>query len=60
MAKRFFVCAGILCLVFAYHLGATNATAQAVSRLDQVDRDGGHMSGSSPMTTTSTASTRTS
>ena len=30
MAKRFFfVCAGILCLAFAYHLGATNATAQA-------------------------------
>jgi len=29
MAKRFFyVCAGILCLVFAYHLGASNATAQ--------------------------------
>ena len=29
MAKRFFfVCAGILCLAFAYHLGATNATAQ--------------------------------
>ena len=32
MAKRFFfVCAGILCLVFAYHLGATNAGAQATS-----------------------------
>ena len=29
MAKRFFyVCAGILCLAFAYHLGARNATAQ--------------------------------
>jgi len=30
MAKRFFyICLGILCLVFAYHLGATNATAQS-------------------------------
>jgi hypothetical protein len=30
MAKRFFyVCAGILCLAFAYHLGARNATAQS-------------------------------
>ena len=29
MAKRFFyICAGILCLAFAYHLGATNAKAQ--------------------------------
>ena len=29
MAKRFFYgCAGILCLVIAYHLGANNATAQ--------------------------------
>ncbi len=32
MAKRFFyVCAGILCLAFAYHLGATSATAQGQS-----------------------------
>jgi hypothetical protein len=30
MAKRFFfICAGILCLAFAYHLGATNARAQS-------------------------------
>ena len=30
MAKRFFyICAGILCVAFAYHLGATNATAQS-------------------------------
>jgi len=30
MAKRFFyICLGILCLAFAYHLGATNATAQS-------------------------------
>ena len=30
VAKRFFhVCAGILCLALAYHLGAQNATAQA-------------------------------
>ena len=29
-AKRFFyVCAGLLCLALAYHLGATNAAAQA-------------------------------
>ena len=29
MAKRFFyICLGILCLVFAYHFGASNATAQ--------------------------------
>ena len=29
MAKRFFyLCAGVLCLAFAYHLGVTNATAQ--------------------------------
>lgn len=29
MAKRFFfVCAGILCLALAYHLGANTATAQ--------------------------------
>ena len=28
VAKQFFfVCAGFLCLAFAYHLGATNATA---------------------------------
>ena len=33
MAKRFFfVCAGILCIAFAYHLGALNAAAQADSR----------------------------
>jgi len=30
VAKRFFyVCAGILCLALAYHLGARSATAQA-------------------------------
>lgn len=29
MAKRFFyVCAGLLCLALAYHLGASNASAQ--------------------------------
>ena len=29
LAKRFFyVCAGLLCLAFAYHLGARSATAQ--------------------------------
>ena len=29
MAKRFFyVCAGLLCLALAYHLGAANVTAQ--------------------------------
>ena len=29
-AKRFFfICAGLLCLALAYHLGATSATAQA-------------------------------
>ena len=33
MAKRFFyVCAGILCLALAYHLGATSATAQSSAR----------------------------
>ncbi len=33
MAKRlFFICAGILCLALAYHLGATNATAQSGAR----------------------------
>ena len=33
MAKRFFyLCAGVLCLAFAYHLGASNASAQAESR----------------------------
>ena len=33
MARRFFyVCAGILCLAFAYHLGASNATAQGQPR----------------------------
>lgn len=26
--KFFFVCAGLLCLAFAYHLGAVNVTAQ--------------------------------
>ena len=32
MAKRFFyACAGILCLAFAYHLGASRATAQTSS-----------------------------
>ena len=30
MAKRFFyICAGLLCLALAYHLGARNATAQS-------------------------------
>src|SRR5438094_6450946 len=30
IAKRFFhICAGILCLALAYHLGAVTATAQA-------------------------------
>ena len=30
LAKRFFyVCAGLLCLALAYHLGARSATAQA-------------------------------
>lgn len=30
MARKFFyVCAGLLCLMLAYHLGARNATAQA-------------------------------
>ncbi len=33
MAKRFFyVCAGIVCLLMAYHLGATNAGAQGGAR----------------------------
>lgn len=33
MAKRFFyTCAGILCLALAYHLGASNATAQSGTR----------------------------
>jgi hypothetical protein len=33
MAKRFFyLSAGILCLAFAYHLGATSATAQGTTR----------------------------
>jgi len=33
MPKRFFyVCAGILCLAFAYHLGATRAAAQGTAR----------------------------
>ena len=32
MAKRFmFVCLGLLCLVFAYHLGAGSAQAQSGS-----------------------------
>jgi len=32
LAKQFFcVCAGILCLALAYHLGAVSATAQAGS-----------------------------
>jgi hypothetical protein len=32
MAKRFFyACAGMLCLVFAYHLGSTTAVAQGQS-----------------------------
>ena len=32
MAKRFmFVCLGLLCLAFAYHLGAGNAQAQSGS-----------------------------
>lgn len=34
MAKRFFyVCAGLLCLAVAYHLGASRASAQAGDRL---------------------------
>jgi hypothetical protein len=33
MAKRFFfVCAGILCLALAYHLGANTATAQTEAK----------------------------
>ena len=32
MAKRFFyVCAGLVCLALAYHLGVTNSNAQAAS-----------------------------
>ena len=32
IAKRFFyVCAGILCLALAYHLGASSATAQSAA-----------------------------
>ena len=32
MAKRFmFVCLGILCLAFAYHVGASNAQAESSS-----------------------------
>jgi len=32
MAKKFFyACAGILCLAFAYHLGASRAVAQGAS-----------------------------
>jgi len=35
VAKRFFyVCAGLLCLALAYHLGARSATAQASSGVE--------------------------
>lgn len=41
VAKRFFfVCAGLLCLAVAYHLGARNAGAQAPSN-PVVASDGG-------------------
>ena len=46
MAKRFFyVCAGLLCLAFAYHLGATRATAQgaATGQIKFVDARGPHV-----------------
>jgi hypothetical protein len=46
MAKRFFyTCAGILCLVLAYHLGATNATAQgeAKGRIRFIEAWGNHV-----------------
>ena len=46
MAKRFFfVCAGILCLAFAYHLGARNATAQgqAAGNIKLVEAWGGYI-----------------
>jgi len=46
MAKRFFyVCAGILCLAFAYHLGATNARAQggASGSIKHVEAWGGYI-----------------
>ncbi len=35
LAKRFFfVCGGLLCLAFAYHLGAQSAGAQSGEPLD--------------------------
>ena len=46
MAKRFvYVCAGILCLAFAYHLGATRATAQtpAGTKIRFVEAAPGHL-----------------
>ena len=46
MARRFFfVCAGILCIAFAYHLGAGNATAQGQSRgtITHVEASGNHV-----------------
>ena len=46
MAKRFFyVCAGILCLAFAYHLGARNAIAQGqgASNIKLIEAWGGYI-----------------
>lgn len=46
MAKRFFfICAGILCLALAYHLGASNATAQggAKGQIRFVESRGPHV-----------------
>lgn len=46
MAKRFFyACAGLLCLAFAYHLGAASATAQGNARgqIRFVDSRGPHV-----------------
>lgn len=42
LAKRFFyVCAGILCLALAYHLGSTNAAAQAgAGHIRQIETEG--------------------
>ncbi len=41
-AKTFlFVCAGLLCLAIAYHLGARSAGAQAPSGVECVNVDGG-------------------
>ena len=42
IAKRFFfVCAGLLCLAAAYHLGARSATAQGDVTVSAVDQDNG-------------------